>query len=90
MGYRIVYGRNKRRFRQLKKRGKTLMLSIVVCVVLIIAGYFGGAKLLLPGDPDVSATALENMVDSVQGGEKISDAIVAFCREIIANAEIPQ
>jgi len=43
--------------------------------------HFRGRQLL----PEA---ALENMVEAVQDGESISDAITAFCREIIDSAQI--
>lgn len=39
--------------------------------------------LLLPGDPEVTATALERLVEAVSEGEAIQTALTDFCREII-------
>ena len=58
-----------------------MLIFVVVVLILVIAA---AADLRLPGD------ALENMAQAVRGGEDVSDAIVAFCREIIGNAQIPQ
>ena len=88
MGYRIIYAKEKHRFRQLSKRKRILIITIAVSACLILFGCFGGAGKTLPGDPNTSA-ALENLVESVQGGEDLSDAVVAFCQEIIANAQKP-
>lgn len=90
MGYRIVYGKKKTRFHSLSKRSKILIIAIVGCILLMAVSYFGGAEVYLPGDREVTGVALENMVDSLQDGEKLSDAITAFCREIIENAQTPQ
>ncbi len=89
MGYRIIYAKEKYRFRQLSKRKRILIITIAVSACLIAFGCFGGTGKILPGDPNAS-DALESLVESVQGGEDISDAVVAFCREIIANAQKPQ
>jgi hypothetical protein len=43
-------------------------------------------EVLLPGDPAVTAAALENMTEGLRSGESLLDAVTAFCREIIANA----
>ena len=40
-------------------------------------------ELLLPGDPEVTATALERLVETVSEGESIQTALTEFCREII-------
>ena len=44
-------------------------------------------EFLLPGDPAVTAAALENMVDNIKDGNSIAEAVTAFCREIVENAE---
>lgn len=90
MGYRIIYGKKKAGFRALSKRSKILILAIAGCILLVAASYFWGADVYLPGDREVTGAALENMVDLLQDGEKLSDAIVIFCREIIENAQTPQ
>ena len=41
---------------------------------------------LLPGDPAVTAAALENMAADLKAGQSVRDAITAFCAEIIAHA----
>lgn len=77
MGYRIIYGKQKRR---LSKGNKTLICTVLISAMLIGFAYFFRPK--LPEE------ALETMVEAVRGGEDLSDAISAFCREIIDSAEI--
>lgn len=77
MGYRIIYGKEKRR---LSKGTKKLIITILVSSLLIGFAYFCRPKL-----PE---TALENMVDAVRDGEALTDAISAFCQEIIDCAQI--
>ncbi len=43
-------------------------------------------EVLLPGDPAVTAAALETMVAQLKGGQSITEAAAAFCREILAHA----
>lgn len=76
MGYRIIYGKEKRR---LSKGAKTFISVILACASLIGFAYFCR--------PELPETALENMVDAVRDGEPLSDAISAFCREIIDGAQ---
>ena len=87
MGYRIVYGKKKGRFRQPKK-GKKALIVAVVSMLLFAVGFWGRTE-LLPGNRQNSGAALENLIEAVQEGVSISDAVVAFCREIIANAQTP-
>ncbi|MBQ8768997.1 MAG: hypothetical protein IJZ15_05080 [Oscillospiraceae bacterium] len=84
MGYRIVYGKDKRRSWKLNKGKYTLIFAIAICIALMAVSYFCGDALKLPGE------SLENMAQAVQNGESLSDAITAFCREIIENAQIPE
>jgi hypothetical protein len=77
MGYRIVYGRKKG---GLSKRTITFIISVLVCLLIVLFGYFTRPKL-----PEA---ALENMADAVQNGESLSEAITAFCQEVIGDAQI--
>jgi len=89
LGYRIVYGKKKKRFCRPSKGRKLLAAAIIICILLVIAGFLGGTELLLPGNREISGAALENLVKTVQDGASLSDAIAAFCQEIIANAQMP-
>ena len=42
---------------------------------------------LLPGDPAVTAAALDEMVEGLKRGQGVMDAVTAFCREILAHAQ---
>lgn len=89
MHYRIVYGKDKRRFPMLTKRQKVMITTAAVCIAMTAVCLLWGTQWLLPGDPQVSGAALENMADSLQNGESLADAVVAFCQEIVANAQMP-
>ena len=82
MGYRIVYGKRDKRFRRPLKGRKILTITIIACLILFAFGYVFCTAPLIPGE------ALEHMATAVRGGEKVSDAIVAFCQEIIGNAQM--
>ena len=45
-------------------------------------------EILLPGDPEVTWNALETMATQLRSGEAIGDAVMAFCREIVAGAKL--
>jgi hypothetical protein len=43
-------------------------------------------KHLLPGDPEITEAALGQLIGDIQNGERFSEAITTFCREIIDSA----
>lgn len=67
----------------------TVVLFLLVCTVTVTAAHLMGAQwakeLLFPGDPEVTAGALEQFVARLQQGSPVMDAITFFCREVIAN-----
>lgn len=69
--------------------------KILVSLCLVLLLVFGTVKLLssqriqqflIPGDPKITAAAFSEMTQSVRDGQPVDDAIVAFCRQIIAEA----
>ena len=88
MAYVIQYqnkGNKKypRRIRNHKIWFPFLFFIITIFSVTVISVSYGGFKWLLPGDPDVTAFAFEEFVDSLSMGEPFGEAVTAFCREII-------
>jgi len=91
MGYRITYGQTLRKTNLPTNQKKTTMKKWIyfalVCVLLVFALSFGTVRrYLLPGDPVVTERALRELVSDLRTGEKVSDAVTAFCREILDNA----
>ena len=89
MSYRIQYDTKKHPWQKRLKRQRYVLPVGIICISLLTLGYFGMDKLqfLLPGDPSVTAAALDNMTNSLQEGETLQEAITAFCREILDNAQ---
>lgn len=94
MAYRIDYGSSGKRYRKIRRLPpsayKTLFVIAALVIVALSIKIFGLSwirQILLPGDPDVTAAALENMTDGLKNGESILEAVTTFCREIIANAQ---
>lgn len=89
MSYRIQYDTKKHPWQKRLKRLKYVLPVGIICLSLLTLGYFGMDKLqfLLPGEPSVTAAALDNMANSLQEGETLQEAITAFCREILDNAQ---
>ena len=99
MGYQISYGqagmkkRRKWNIPKLKIEKSKIMtvfcvilsaLLIAVCIVPQFRVYL--RDLILPGDPAVTADALEEMVDAIGRGESVQAALTEFCRDILRGA----
>ena len=86
MAYRISYGPDPIR----KRKGKrTLLFTGMIALLAVIWLAKEAGFSLLPGDPAVTANALEHMVSSVSEGEPVTDVFFAFCKEIIDGANLP-
>ena len=96
MGYQIRY--DAIGIQNRKGRDKLRGWIASICVLLLIAGAITVKtvgltwvqEVLLPGDPDVTAAALEGMVEDLRQGDSLGQAIRAFCEEIIANGQLPE
>lgn len=95
MGYRVEYGPVKK-VRGLEKRFSRVsaLTALFLLLFFLLAGNFWprGAevirKLVFPGDPAVTASALEVMTDQLREGEELSDALHCFCVRILEGAEL--
>lgn len=94
MGYRIEYGSQGELRKPLKSKRSYSAIAATICVLALVAGAITVKhtgltwvqEVLLPGDPAVTAAALENMVDNIKEGDSIADAVTTFCKEIVENA----
>lgn len=89
MSYCIRYETKKHPWQKRINRRKTAVRIVSVCLILLLIGcfYMGNMGLLLPGDPDVTAQALENMTDALSSGDSLKDAVVTFCQEILEHGD---
>lgn len=91
MGYRITYENNLIKKEAVKKSNNTLLkktiYAIIICIILfcVLSGR-NARSYLLPGDPQVTEKALKDLVTDLKEGDAVSDAVTAFCKEIIENA----
>ncbi len=94
MSYRIDYGSTGDQRKPLKPTQKHGAIAAVICIIALVAGAISikhtgltwVQEVLLPGDPAVTAAALENMVESIKDGSSLAAAVTAFCQEIINHA----
>jgi len=87
MGYRIVYGKQEKKIIPLKRIGAIAAGIAVSAVLLWPASRSAVTEILLPGDEEITAKALQTMVEDLGEGNGIGEAVTAFCREIIAGGQ---
>lgn len=81
MAYRIDYpGRRK------KRRFPYWILLILVFAVLLAVPKDDLEYWLLPGDPEVTAQALSELVKTLRQGTNAGQAMAAFCGSILRGA----
>lgn len=93
MGYRIDYGPVKK-VRGLEKRTSRLAaltgLFFLLFVITVCCFWPEGVaelrQILLPGDPAVTTSAMEELADSLRTGEEIFDSLRTFCARILEGA----
>lgn len=95
MGYRIEYDSGKRQYevRRVQPWRLPLMIAGAFGVFLLLTcllwpeGMEALRELVIPGDNAVTLRALEGMAEDLKAGASVSDAVAAFCKEIIQSAE---
>lgn len=98
MAYQINYGAPQPREYKCgirKARVKLAAAGVLFLLALGIRLVFPGTgqklrELLLPGMTGETVAAFQVMVEDVRTGTSFEDAVTTFCREIIANAELPE
>ena len=95
MGYRVEYGPVKK-VRGMEKRvsGGASLIAVCLLLFLVLVSSFWPAgkemlrKLIFPGDPVVTAAALEDLTESLRSGEDLSDSMAAFCIQVLEGADL--
>lgn len=91
MGYAIQYDTAATKKYPMKRRnislkGKKVCLAVVSIILIAVLLQFSAVRrFLLPGDPVVTERAITKMVDELQAGDGLQEAITTFCREVINN-----
>ena len=97
MGYQIRYDAGKAVKTGLKERkpaavGMVAAGLVAVCLLVRLfwpAGMDKLRQMVIPGDPEVTGRAAEQMVSQLHEGVPVGDAVQAFCREIMDEAGYP-
>ena len=96
MSYRITYPSFGEEKKLPVRRERWAGVAAVALVVILVFGAIAVKNTgltwvqtyLLPGDPAVTAAALDGMVEDLRNGESLGEAVKTFCEEIIAHADI--
>ena len=89
MGYRIDYQSVGKAKKQKKRHHPALMLAFCLLTILLLNTYLKDQRALLlkiifPGDAAVTVASLENMLTQLKAGAPFQDALLVFCRQVIA------
>lgn len=98
MGYTIQYGpsgKAETAWRGRRKKKTRIRISLVLLAAVCAFGVLAGGvekvwEFLIPGDPEITKAAFMQFTEDIRQGGSVGEAITAFCREIIDNAEIVQ
>lgn len=94
MSYQIIYQPENLHITKKNKKQHNFWPMVCVIIVLIFGFlHFSGwgdvlRQYMTPGDPDVTAAAFQNMTDSLQQGQTVSDAISVFCETVLQGAKL--
>ena len=94
MSYQIVYGSEKKPQKQPGKHSlRTGLTAGIILIALMGVLRFTGIGTMLwqkmiPGDPEITTAAFENMTEYLRNGRSISDAVVVFCQTVIEGAQL--
>ena len=95
MGYRVEYGPVKK-VRDVEKRVSRKAALTALCLLLffLLVGILWpeGAealrRLVFPGDPAVTVTALEELAGELRAGADVTESLRSFCLQILEGAEL--
>ena len=88
MSYYVEYNPElKRRYPRAGKRSSKAPLVLIGLVFIAVGTYalmrYNLLHYLIPGDSKVTTAAFREMVESVGNGKAVTEAVFAFCRDII-------
>jgi len=88
MSYYVEYNPElRRRYPQTKNRSSKVQLVLIGLLFMVVGIYtlmrYNLLQYLIPGDSQVTTAAFSEMVKSVANGKTVSEAVFAFCRDIV-------
>lgn len=91
MAYKIQYNpEDNNRYPKCKNvrpiRWKRWIFAVCIFGAVLWLRQRGIPDFLIPGDPEVTTAAAENMVANLQQGSTVNEAVTVFCREILHGA----
>lgn len=94
MGYQIMYSpEDNHKYPAYKpvRKNKWVIPAVLTAVLLAAAARpqvrSALENWLIPGDKDVTKAAFSLMLEDIRTGEPVSQAVSAFCREILENGK---
>lgn len=91
MAYQIRYGKCRHDKVSKSKKMQTWLPLICVCLLAFGILWLNRERVLrriLPGDPEITVLALENLEKGLASGENLLDAVTAFGKEIVNGADL--
>ena len=92
MSYQIVYDTNDIKMTKMQNNRGRKPLRIAIFVILLIGliriSSWDDAlwEFLIPGNAAVTKSAFQNLTESLQSGDSLSDAVYVFCDTVIQGA----
>lgn len=95
MGYCMVYDSDKKQRESRSGSGTRILLMTIGFLMAFVmtvnrlwpAGRTLLQNVLLPGDSEVSGQALSELTENLREGLSVAEAVEAFCRDILENAQ---
>lgn len=93
MSYKIQYSPETGYLYPQEKKQRSIQMKrwIIPTVAIVLALWlhiYGVPDFLIPGDPDITKAAASALVDEIQSGVAMNDAVTTFCKTILDGAEI--
>ena len=90
MAYKIEYGMGHKVKVKVGKRKRFVLPAAVLVAVAMVCGIPQLRTMLwnglLPGNEEITAAALWDLATDLQAGQGLSEAVTAFCRQILSES----
>lgn len=62
-----------------------LVASLVMIISILFFGRQKVAAFFIPGEPDMTKAAWNGMIDELENGTAVGEAVITFCQTLIEN-----